>query len=95
MDAKQHAEKFIPVSEPVLEGSEEKYLNEALSSTWISSAGKYITEFEEMFSRFCETDYGVAVSNGTVALHLALTALGIGAGDEVIVPCLLYTSRCV
>lgn len=79
-------DRFIPAAEPVLEGNEQKYLMEALTSTWISSAGKYITDLERMFSEYCGTACGVAVSNGTVALHLALVALGIGPGDEVIVP---------
>lgn len=78
--------RLVPVSEPVLEGNEQKYLMDALLSTWISSAGKYITDLEQLFSHYCGTSYGVAVSNGTVALHLALAALGIGPGDEVIVP---------
>lgn len=79
-------ERVLPVAEPVLEGNEKEYLMEALSSTWISSAGRYITDFETAFARYCGMEYGVAVSNGTVALHLALAALGIGPGDEVIVP---------
>lgn len=77
---------LISVSEPVLEGNEQKYLMDALSSTWISSTGKYITDLENQFAKYCGTNYGVAVSNGTVALHLALSALDIGYGDEVIVP---------
>lgn len=84
--------RSIPVSEPVLEGNEREYLMEALTSTWISSAGKYITDLEQLFSKYCGTAYGVAVSNGTVALHLALVALEIGPGDEVIVPDLTFAA---
>jgi perosamine synthetase len=80
------ATKFIPVCEPLLAGNELKYVTEAVSSGWISSAGKYVTEFEKQFAQYCGCEYGVAVCNGTVALHLALTALGIGKGDEVIIP---------
>lgn len=80
------ATKFIPVCEPLLAGNELKYVTEAVSTGWISSAGKYVTEFEKQFARYCGCEYGVAVCNGTVALHLALTALGIGKGDEVIIP---------
>ena len=80
------ATKFIPVCEPLLAGNELKYVTEAVSTGWISSAGKYVTEFEKQFARYCGCEYGVAVCNGTVALHLALTALGIGNGDEVIIP---------
>lgn len=79
-------EKFIPVCEPMLAGNELQYVTEAVSTGWISSAGKYVTEFEKQFAHYCDCEYGVAVCNGTVALHLALTALGIGKGDEVIIP---------
>lgn len=80
------ANKFIPVCEPFLNGNELQYVTDAVSSAWISSSGKYVQEFENKFSRYCSVRYGVAVCNGTVALHLALIALGIGKGDEVIVP---------
>ncbi len=78
--------KIIPVCEPTLGGNEKKYVLDCLETKWISSAGKYIPLFEEMFAAQCGTRYAVACSNGTVALHLALAALGIGPGDEVIVP---------
>src|SRR3989344_4749696 len=77
---------MIPVCEPTLNGNELRYVLDAVSSGWISSFGKYIEQFEQSFSRFCGTKYGVACSNGTTALHLALEALGIGKGDEVIIP---------
>ncbi|MDD4969937.1 MAG: DegT/DnrJ/EryC1/StrS family aminotransferase [Paludibacter sp.] len=77
---------FIPVCEPYLNGNELKYVTDAISTGWISSAGKYVTEFEKQFADYCDCKYGVAVCNGTVALHLALVALGIGKGDEVIIP---------
>ncbi len=76
----------IPVAMPDLGGNELRYVTDAVLSTWISSSGKYLTKFEEDFAEFCECKHGVAVSNGTVALHLALAALRIGPGDEVIVP---------
>jgi perosamine synthetase len=76
----------IPVAEPLLIGREHEYVTEALKSGWISSQGKYITEFEEKFSRYCGARYGIATSSGTTALHLALAALNIGKGDEVIIP---------
>lgn len=82
----------IPISIPNLGGNEYKYLMDAFLSTWISSKGKYISEFENKFSQYCQTSYGVAVSNGTVALHLALVTLGIGKGDEVIVPDLTFAA---
>lgn len=78
--------RFIPVCEPLLNGNELKYVMGAVSTGWISSAGKYVTKFEESFAEYCECKYGVAVCNGTAALHLGLVALGIGKGDEVIMP---------
>jgi perosamine synthetase len=82
--------KSIPVSEPCLNGNEQKYLLDCVQSGWVSSLGKYITAFEQGFAEFCGVKHGVAVSNGTVALHLALAALGVGAGDEVITPTLSF-----
>jgi perosamine synthetase len=80
----------IPIYQPSLVGNEKKYVNECLDSTWISSKGKFISEFEKQFSRYIGCEFGSTVSNGTVALHLAMLALGIGKGDEVIVPTLTY-----
>lgn len=82
----------IPVALPDLKGKEFEYLTDAFLSTWISSTGKYIDIFENKFASFCNTNYGVAVSNGSVALQLALEALGIGNGDEVIVPDLTFAA---
>jgi len=79
-----------PVYKPMLMGNEKKYVNDCLDSTWISSKGKYVNDFENKFAEYCDTKYAVSVCNGTVALHLALLALGVGAGDEVIVPTLTY-----
>lgn len=77
---------FIPVCEPLLGGNELKYVTDAVSTGWISSAGSYVSKFEQSFADYCDVKYGVGVCNGTVAIHLALTALGIGKGDEVIIP---------
>lgn len=76
----------IPVCEPLLKGREEEYVLDAVRTGWISSAGKYIPAFEAAFAGYCGVKHGIAVCNGTVALHLALVAAGIGKGDEVIVP---------
>lgn len=83
-------ERFIPVSEPLLAGNELEYVSDCIRSGWVSSLGKYIPEFERQFARFCGVKHGIAVSNGTTALHLALVALGIRPGDEVIVPTLTF-----
>ena len=80
----------IPVYQPSLSGNEKKYVNECLDSTWISSKGEFIGRFEDEFSKFTGTQHSATCSNGTVAIHLALLTLGIGAGDEVIVPTLTY-----
>lgn len=81
---------YIPVYQPSLNGNEKTYVMDCLDSTWISSKGKYISSFEEKFAEYIGVRHATTVSNGTVALHLALVALGLGAGDEVIVPTLTY-----
>lgn len=82
--------RFYPMSMPTLAGRELDYVTDAVQSGWISSLGAYVTRFEEEFATFCDTRHAITVSNGTVALHLALHALGIGPGDEVIVPDLSF-----
>ncbi|MAL59290.1 MAG: perosamine synthetase [Flavobacteriaceae bacterium] len=81
-----------PVYQPSLIGNEKKYVNECLDSTWISGKGAFLDKFEDTFLKFIGGNYATAVSNGTVALHLALEALGINSGDEVIVPTLTYVA---
>ncbi|MFH1710090.1 MAG: DegT/DnrJ/EryC1/StrS family aminotransferase, partial [bacterium] len=76
----------IPVCEPTQLGNEKKYVKACMDTNWISSKGAYISKFESMFARKVGAGYGVGVLNGTVALHLALAALDIGPGDEVIIP---------
>jgi hypothetical protein len=80
----------IPVYKPDLSGNERAYVNECLESGWISSKGKFVSVFEQAFAGYIGADFATAVCNGTTALHLALLALGIGPGDEVIVPTLTY-----
>ena len=80
------AGKIIPVCEPDLRGKELEYVTDCIKTNWISSAGKYVREFEERFSEHCGAKYGIACTNGTTALHLAMATLGIGPGDEVIIP---------
>jgi perosamine synthetase len=79
-------ETFIPVNEPLLTGNEKKYLNECLDTGWISSEGPFVSLFEEHFSIRVGRKYGIAVSNGSVALDLAVLALQLPAGSEVIMP---------
>lgn len=83
---------LIPVYRPCLSGNEKKYVNECLDTSWISSRGRFVSEFENKFATSIGIKHAISVCNGTVALHLALVALGIGAGDEVIVPTLTYIS---
>jgi len=80
----------IPVSEPSLGDKELEYVTDCILSNWVSSAGKYVEKFELDFAEFCGSQHAIAVSNGTAGLHLALLALGIGPGDEVIVPALTF-----
>lgn len=82
--------RAIPVYQPDLTGNERDYVLECLDSTWISSKGPFISRFETGFAALTGSSYAASVCNGTVALHLALLAIGIGPGDEVIVPSLTY-----
>jgi len=78
--------RIIPVHEPVLDGNEKKYVMDCLDTGWISSTGSYVKRFEEKFAAFCGLKHGIAVTSGTAALHVAVAALKIGKGDEVIMP---------
>jgi perosamine synthetase len=80
------APRRIPVSGTLLDGNEKRYLLECIESNWISSAGPFVRRFEEAFASAVGCRFGVSCSSGTAALHLALAALGLGPGDEVIVP---------
>jgi perosamine synthetase len=82
----------IPISQPKISQLEIDYVTDAVKSGWVSSLGRYVTKFEEDFAAFCGTRYALSVCNGTVGLHLALETLGIGAGDEVIVPDLTFVA---
>lgn len=79
-----------PVYQPTLLGNEKKYVEECLDSNWISSKGKFVNLFERKFNEFIGSAFSTTVSNGTVALHLALLALDIKEGDEIIVPTFTY-----
>ena len=76
----------IPVCEPTLTGNELKYVQQAVETNWISSAGSFIRDFEMQFAEACGSRYGIACANGTVAMHLAMATLGLAPDDEVIIP---------
>lgn len=80
----------IPVAYPDLSGNEEKYVVDAVRSSWISSTGAYLKRFEEEFAKLSSSKTALALCNGTVALHLALMGLDVRPGDEVLVPSLTY-----
>lgn len=81
-----------PIMQPLLNGNELAYVSDCINTGWISSQGAYVKRFEKEFAEYCGAKYAVAVSNGTVALHLALVALGIKEGDEVLVPDLTFAA---
>src|SRR2546423_8866478 len=83
---------FIPISKPFIGARERELVLDALDSGWVSSIGKYIDEFEGKFAHYCGTEYALAVSNGTTGLHLALAALDLKPGDELIVPDLTFVA---
>ena len=76
----------VPVNEPVITDAAKRYVIEAMESGWVSSAGKYIDQFEEKFAKYLGVKHAVTTTSGTSALHVGLLAMGIGEGDEVIVP---------
>lgn len=82
----------LPVAEPSLSGNELNYVMECIKTNWISSQGAFVRRFETDFNRYVDAKNSIAVSNGTAALHLALAALGLGPGDEVILPDLTFAA---
>jgi len=80
----------LPISEPHMGEAELRYVTECVLTGWISSAGKFVERFEHMFAELCGTREAISTSNGTTALHLALLAMDVGSGDEVIVPSLTF-----
>ena len=83
---------MIPLCVPEIRGNEWKYVKDCIDTNWVSSVGSYVNLFEEKFSKFVKSECAVITMNGTAALHLALLTLGIGEGDEVIVPSLTFIS---
>ncbi len=83
---------MIPLSEPHFSGNEWRYVKECLDSGWVSSVGRYVSEFEEKIARYVGVGHAVATVNGTSALHVALRTLEVGQGDEVLVPTLTFVA---
>jgi perosamine synthetase len=84
--------EFVPVAVPDIGDLEQRYVAEAMRSGWVSSLGEFIGRFESGFAGFCEARHGIAVANGTVAIEVVLKAMGIGRGDEVVVPALTFAA---
>ena len=82
----------IPLSEPAIIGNEWKYIKECLDTGWVSSVGSYVNRFEKMVAEYVGCKYGIAVVNGTSALHLSLLVCDVKSGDEVIVPALTFVA---
>ncbi len=85
-NASRDSARFVPVNAPLLSDKSKQLVMEALDTGWLSSAGPFVERFEREFAEYVGVKYGIAVANGTAALHCALWACGIGEGDEVIVP---------
>ena len=91
MDVISWAEMWrLPIMEPALGGNELKYVSDCITTNWISSQGEYVSLFEKTFASYLNCEHALCTSNGTTALHLAMAALGIGPGDEVLVPDLTF-----
>ncbi|MDB2562799.1 LegC family aminotransferase [Sulfurimonas sp.] len=86
--------EFIPLHEPRFVGNEKKYLNDCIDSTFVSSVGKYVDEFEKQFAKRVGSKYAVATVNGTSALHVSLILAGVEKGDEVITQALTFIATC-
>ena len=83
---------YIPLAHPDLGDVEEQYALDAIRSSWISSSGPYVDRFEALFAESCDASAAISIVNGTAALHVAIEALGLQSGDEVILPSLTYVA---
>lgn len=85
-------QSHLPVAQPDLTGQELAYVSQAITEGWVSSSGRFLQRFETEFAAYCGTRHALACCNGTVAIHLLLRGMGIGPGDEVLVPSLTYVA---
>jgi len=88
------SKEFIPLHEPRFSGNEKKYINECIDSTFVSSIGKYVDEFEEKIAKYTGAKFAVATSNGTSALHVSLLLANVNQNDEVITQPLTFVATC-
>jgi len=86
--------EFIPLHEPRFIGNEKKYLNECIDSTFVSSVGKFVDEFEEKIANYTGAKYAIATSNGTSALHISLLLADVDQNNEVITQPLTFVATC-
>ena len=89
-----NSNEFIPLHEPIFKGNEKKYLNECIDSTFVSSVGKFVDEFEEKIASYTGTKYAIATSNGTSALHVSLLLANVEQYDEVITQPITFVATC-
>ena len=82
----------IPIACPQFQGNELKYVKECLETTWISSIGRFIPQFEHEFARFCDSNHAISANSGTSALHLALLGMGVQPDDEILIPTLTFVA---
>ena len=86
--------EFLPLHEPVFFGNEKKYLNECIDSTFVSSVGKFVDQFEQMMAEYTGAKYAIATVNGTAALHIALQLAGTDENSEVVTQPLTFIATC-
>lgn len=87
-------QEFVPLHEPRFSGNEKKYVQECIESTFVSSVGAFVDEFEKQFAKFTGSKYAIATVNGTAALHTALLLAGVSREDEVITQPLTFVATC-
>jgi perosamine synthetase len=91
---KFHTKDFIPLHEPCFVGNEKKYLNECIDSTFVSSVGRFVDDFERKIADYTDAKYAIATSNGTSALHISLILANVGQNDEVVTQPLTFVATC-